>query len=149
MLFFLVCGNEAIGNAECLARGWTQVGAARFFTPERDDVRVIRRFTDMALLPGGTWLMAGRDFGDNPERKAFVDLVGLGAAKWVTGEEPKAVLTPVEPEPDALEEMLAEPVGPQPFNPALAVPTTRDNWPPRTAPPLLTGGHRGPRPSRR
>lgn len=151
MLYFLVCADEAAGVTECHERGWTQVGVARFYTPARDDVRVIRRFTDMALLPGGTWLMAGRDFARNPEAKAFADLVALGAAKWIEGEEPKAaVLTPVA---DPLEEMLAEevsePLAAMPFNPALSVPSTKDNWPPRTAPELSSGGRRGPRPYRR
>ena len=51
-------------------------------------MRLVRRFTDMALLPGGTWLMAARDYVRNPERKNFDKLIELGAAKWVTGEEP-------------------------------------------------------------
>lgn len=144
MLFFLICADEVSGRAECAARGWTQAGIARFFTPQRDDVRVIRRFTDMALLPGGTWLMAGSDYMLNPERDAFDNLVSAGVAKWVTGEEPKeaTVLTEVE-EPEVSEAVAI-------FNPAMAkILAAKDGWPPRTAPPLSTGGPRGPRPSRR
>jgi hypothetical protein len=146
MLYFLVCADEVAGCAECHERGWTQVGAARFYTPARDDVRVIRRFTDMALLPGGTWLMAGRDFAQNPEAQHFLDLTKLGAARWMEGEMPRAAPVPMPAEPMPEE---PEPMAAMPFNPALTVPSTRDNWPPRTAPELSSGGRRGPRPYRR
>jgi hypothetical protein len=141
MLFFLICADEAAGRAECAARGWTQAGVARFFTPDRDDVRVVRRFTDVALLPGGTWLIAGADYMRNPERAEFDGLVSKGAARWAVGGEPKEI--PVDSEDRAVIEAM------EAFGPEMAPPTTRDAWPPRTAPPLLTGGHRGPRPSRR
>lgn len=141
MLFFLVCADEARGRAECLGRGWVQVGVARFFTPARDDVRVVRRFADVVLLPGGTWMMAGEDYLRNPERDAFDNLVSAGVAKWVTGEEPKAAAA-AEAEEEAPGVRWAE-IPPAPPSGG------RDAWPPRTAPPLLTGGHRGPRPSRR
>lgn len=153
MLFFLVCADEANGATECLARGWTQVGFARFFTPSRDDVRVVRRFTDIALLPGGTWLMAGPDYMQNSERDAFDNLVSAGVARWVTGEEPKVVELKIDMpsgvaalESETRQAMMEATV----FNPVLpALSPTRDAWPPRNTPPLLTGGHRGPRPSRR
>ena len=126
MLFFMVCADEIKGAAECLSRGWTQVGVARFYTPARDDVRLVRRFTDMALLPGGTWLMAARDYARNPEREHFNKLIELGAAKWVKGEEP-AVETEI---------LTYEIPTPAPFNP----PLSRDR---------LSGDRRGQGPSRR
>lgn len=121
MIYFMVCGSEAAGRAHCRSRGWTQVGVDRFYTPERDDVRVVRRFTDIALLPGGTYMMAGPDYGRNAERGEFDRLVEIGRAQWVTGEEPKpetAVLTPVAA-PNELEELIATPPAEPPFNPPL------------------------------
>jgi hypothetical protein len=145
MLFFLVCADEAKAMAEGAARGWTQVGVARFYTPDRDDVRVVRRFTDVGLLPGGTWLMAAADYMCNPERGEFDGFVAKGAARWVTGEEPRDL--PEEPP----EEVLGpEEAARELFNPAMAkIMAAKDGWPPRTAPEVLVGGPRGPRPSRR
>lgn len=144
MIYFIVCGSEATGREHCRSRGWTQVGVDRFYTPERDDVRVVRRFTDIALLPGGTYMMAGPDYGRNAERGEFDRLVEIGRAVWVTGEEPKAeaaVLTPVEP-PNELEALIATPPE-EPFNPPQP---TWDRWP-HDRP--SRGGSRGPKPSRR
>jgi hypothetical protein len=88
MLFFLICADEEIGRRECHARGWVQAGVTRFYTPERDDVRVIRRYVDVVLMPGGTWLMAGSDFWDNPDAERFCELVSGGHANWLTNHRP-------------------------------------------------------------
>lgn len=138
MIYFLICADEAVGRQDCAARGWTQVGAGRFYTSGRDDVRLARRFIDMMLLPGGTWFIAGSDFAANPDRDRFEALVESGAAKWAKGGRPKrmAQLTPVD-------EPQAPTKDDRPFNPALStmgVPSTRDAWPPRTA---STGARRG------
>lgn len=141
MLYFMVCAEEAAGEAECRGRGWSQVAFGRFYTPDRDDVRVIRRFTDMTLLPGGTLLMAGPGFLENPDRGSFEGLVSGGHARWVKGEEPRA-----EEEEDPV---AAQVVVEEPELVAGLVRSTRNNWPPRTAPELRTGGRSGPRPYRR
>jgi hypothetical protein len=100
MLLFLICADEETGRRECHARGWVQAGVTRFYTPERDDVRVIRRFVDIALLPGGTWLMAGKDFWLNPEAGKFCGLIDGGHAQWVNSREPGPPPTePVAPDP--------------------------------------------------
>lgn len=88
VIFFLICADEEVGRRECRERGWTQAGVSRFYTPERNDVRIVRRFVDFALLPGGTWFMAGEDFHLNPSAEDFQQLVTGGQAKWLPGEEP-------------------------------------------------------------
>lgn len=100
MIYFMLCADEAVGRAECSRRGWTQVGADRFYTPQRDDVRLARRFTDIMLLPGGTWFIPGPDFPLNPEARRFLHLIRTGAAKWVEGEE---LAMPARPEPTVQE----------------------------------------------
>ena len=138
MIYFMVCGDEVRGRAECLRRGYVQVGVDRFYTPARDDVRLVRRFTDVALLPGGTVFMAGPGFWENREAERFVDLVEMGAARWLYGEDPglrtggrggAAVLTPVEA--PAEEGVLTEP---EAMGPML---------------PVYTGARRGRPPLRR
>jgi len=95
MLFFLICADEETGRRECLENGWVQAGVSRFYTSARDDVRVVRRFVDIALLAGGTWLMAGRDFWLNPDADQFLGLIDGGHARWVNSREPG----PPPPEP--------------------------------------------------
>lgn len=109
MIYFFICANENAGREECRERGWVQVGADRFYTPNRDDIRLVRRFTDIVLLPGGTWFIPAKDFYDNPQKDEYLKLIDLGAAQWLERPKEQAVLTPVE-EPEEDE---------RPFNPPL------------------------------
>lgn len=147
MIYFMLCADEAVGRAECSRRGWTQVGADRFYTPQRDDIRLARRFTDIMLLPGGTWFIPGPDFPLNPEARRFLHLIRTGAAKWVEGEDPtKPTITAGQPPPEVQLPQTPPAEAPplcsqsDPATPRMP-PSTRDNWPPRTT--ESTGARRG------
>ncbi|HVB15839.1 MAG TPA: hypothetical protein VNF04_04845 [Stellaceae bacterium] len=82
---FLIAATEQSGVAEARKRGWTQIAFARFATPDKDDVRVVRRFSELPAVPGGPTLIRGEDFGENPEADKFEALIAEGNGTWVDG----------------------------------------------------------------
>lgn len=94
MIKFLVSLTEAGGVADANGRGWTRVARDRFATPEKDDVRVVWRLSQMPAIPGGALLVRGGDFpadplerGEDgvyrwPDAAAFAEFVSAGYGEW-------------------------------------------------------------------
>lgn len=83
-ILFLVCAKEAQGLIDAEARGWTRIAAWRFAGPDKDDIRVVRRFSDLG--PGTPLtLIKASDYEDNPEKERFEKFVDAGHARWVDG----------------------------------------------------------------
>jgi hypothetical protein len=82
---FLIAATEHSGVAEARERGWTQIAFARFATPEKNDVRVVRKFSELPAVPGGPAMIRGKDFAENPEAEKFEALVAEGNGAWVDG----------------------------------------------------------------
>jgi hypothetical protein len=93
---YLVCATEERGIADANERGWTRLAYARFATPEKDDVRLVRRFVDFIPVAGTTAMMRGSDYDDGPpdippgraeqwlkERASFDKFVEDGHGVWV------------------------------------------------------------------
>lgn len=84
---YLVCASDAAGFADAEARGWTRIARSRFATPAKDDVRVVRRFSDMVPLPGRTPLVKAADFPAEPasgsQAALFAEFVAAGSGEWI------------------------------------------------------------------
>jgi hypothetical protein len=63
-------------------QGWARLGAMRFATPQKDDIRVVERLSE--LFPGGgvMTLIRGPGFNENHHAEDFESLVEQGAARW-------------------------------------------------------------------
>lgn len=82
MIKLFVCADEEIGRLECASRGWVRIAANRFVDEvTRDDIRVVRRFTDFSLSPGLV-MVRGSDFADNPQSDKFERLAAQGHVRW-------------------------------------------------------------------
>jgi hypothetical protein len=67
MIKYLVAPTQEQGLAEAWARGWTQIAANRVITPEKDDIRIIRRATDLIPYRGERALIIrSADYEDGP-----------------------------------------------------------------------------------
>ena len=83
-IMFFVCGAEPQGLIDAQERGWERIAAYRFAGPDKDDIRVVRRFSDLA--PGTPLLLIkGSDYEENEDRKKFEEFVAAGHGKWVDG----------------------------------------------------------------
>lgn len=82
-VIYLVCGTNACGVEDALAMGYTAIAINRFATPEKDDVRVVRRYHEMIPLAGVTQMIRGSDFTANPEAREFVQFVESGRGRWI------------------------------------------------------------------
>lgn len=83
MIFYLV-GKDVDSMVQAMVRdrGWTRIGWNRCATPEKDDVRAIRQFHDMIPIPGGTQIVRGLGFAENPQAALFRGEVEAGRAAW-------------------------------------------------------------------
>lgn len=81
-VIYLIARNNASGRAEATRRGWKMLAYARFATPERDDVRLVTRFSEMVPMPN-LRLARGADFDAHPEAKEFDGFVEEGLARWL------------------------------------------------------------------
>lgn len=88
MIFYLVATNEIEAFKEAGRRGWERIARNRFVTPAKDDVRVVRRFTDLVPAKDGpTRLVKAADFPAEPEddtdAAAFGRFVADGHGVWI------------------------------------------------------------------
>jgi len=83
MIKFLVVDHIPSAVPYAQERGWTQLGYARYATPERDDVRVVARMVELFSLSGGMPLVKGPGFNENRQAEDFEKLVEDGAGRWV------------------------------------------------------------------
>lgn len=87
MILYLVCADDEAGFADAAARGWTRLARSRFATQAKDDVRVVRRFSDMIPLAGKTMMIKAADFPDEPKAESqaalFEAFVASGSGEWV------------------------------------------------------------------
>jgi len=99
-VIYLVAASEAKGIAEAEARGWVRIARGRFVTPGKDDIRLVCRLDDLAVLPGGTPMLKAPDYDDGPdsdwemarwagderrvgEKTRFDKFVAEGHGRWV------------------------------------------------------------------
>jgi hypothetical protein len=96
MIAYLVCCSEERGIADCMERGWIGIARLRYVTPEKDDVRIVRRASDLVPLAGKTPMLRGSDYEDGPasddeqamnrwikEKDVFDSFVASGAGEWI------------------------------------------------------------------
>ena len=81
-VFYLVSATEEQGIKDAASRGWERIANARFVTPEKDDIRVVCRVSDLHPLAGVTPMYKGSDYDEGPEVKFLRD-------RWL-GEEGRA-----------------------------------------------------------
>ena len=101
MILYLVAASCDGGVADAFSRdGWVRIGACRFATPEKHDVRVVWRAADLLPTPGVTLMFRGSDYDDGPggpkdgvavqawqrEHAEFERFIASGAGRWI-GEE--------------------------------------------------------------
>jgi len=67
---YLVAASLDQGVKDCRERGWQQIAYTRFVTPERNDVRVVCRGSDVTPFAGRTPLVKGSDYDEGPGEKA-------------------------------------------------------------------------------
>ncbi len=91
MLRFLLVDAAASAVLYAEERGWTRIGAARYVTGARDDIRVVERPLDVFFTPGGIILERGPgyedlltspDAGMRARAEVFEKMVEDGAARW-------------------------------------------------------------------
>lgn len=81
-IIYLIARDNASGRREALRRGWKMLGYARFATDDRDDVRLVTRFSEMVPMPN-LRLVRGPDFNTHPEAEDFDGFVEQGLARWM------------------------------------------------------------------
>lgn len=83
MIQYLITADILAGRLYAIEkRDWRQIGVNRFITPDRHDIRLIKRFTDVTPFPTGTWFIKAPDFDSNPNAENFTKLVEQGIAQW-------------------------------------------------------------------
>ncbi len=92
---YLISATDEQGVADAAKHGWTRIALARFATPEKDDIRLVRRFSDFTTQPGGKVLMfKSSDYEDGPsnpdllerwirEKEHFDRFVADGHGMWI------------------------------------------------------------------
>lgn len=80
---YLICATDPRGIADAIALGYTAIAINRFATPEKNDIRVVRRFHDLIPLAGVTQMIRGSDFKMNPEAGEFERFVESGRGRWI------------------------------------------------------------------
>lgn len=99
---YLVVATEERGAADAAERGWVRLAYARFASPEKDDIRMVRRTADLIPYGGGkTQMIRGSDYEDGPavhpdrpgdiellerwlrEKESFDKFVSEGHGEWV------------------------------------------------------------------
>lgn len=70
MILFLVARGHAEAVSEASRRGWVRVGYGRWATPEKADVRLVTRFSEMPAIPGAR-LVRGWGEDGHPEADLF------------------------------------------------------------------------------
>lgn len=88
MIFYFVTTNEIEAFKEAGRRGWERIARNRFVTAAKDDVRVVRRFTDMVPAKDGpTRLVKAPDFpaetAEGSEAAKFERFVADGHGVWI------------------------------------------------------------------
>ena len=95
-IIYLVAATLERGIADAAERGWERIAMARFATPAKDDIRVIRRYTDLLPMAGKTPMLKGGDYDSGPdndyllegwvrEKERFDQFVTEGHGVWVDG----------------------------------------------------------------
>lgn len=79
---YLIAATKASGVKDAAARGWTQIAAHRFATPEKLDVRIAITLRECIPTPGGTRLFKGADYDSGPDGASVDELKA-----WMTEQE--------------------------------------------------------------
>ena len=88
MIVYLVAVSEIEAFKDAGRRGWERIARNRFVTQAKDDVRVVRRFTDLVPSKDGpTRLVKAADFPADPEEGTdaaeFERFVAAGHGVWI------------------------------------------------------------------
>lgn len=68
-LYYIVAATEAQGVKDCMDRGWERIAAKRFVTPDKDDVRVVCRISELVPLAGKTPMVKAKGYEDGPDNE--------------------------------------------------------------------------------
>jgi hypothetical protein len=86
-VFYMVTTDLFSAIKEADGRGWTRIAMARYATPAKDEVRLVRRFMEMVPAADGTRFIRARDFPAEPvagtDAGEFARFVADGHAEWV------------------------------------------------------------------
>ncbi len=92
---YLISATDEQGVADAAKHGWTRIALARFASPNKDDIRLVWRFSEFHTQPGGKVLMVkSSDYEDGPanpdllerwirEKESFDRFVEDGHGEWV------------------------------------------------------------------
>ena len=94
-IIYLIGFSPEAASAFASSKKWDRIGYTRWATPENDDIRFIRRASDMIPMTASTPMMRAPDFDEGPqaehlkkqwakEREAFERFVIEGNGTWVT-----------------------------------------------------------------
>jgi hypothetical protein len=92
---YLICADREQGMKDAVKRGWTCNAYARVVSPNKDDIRLVWRFSEFHTQPGGkAQMFKSSDYEDGPanpdllerwirEKEAFDKFVSEGHGMWV------------------------------------------------------------------
>nr|WP_294546476.1 hypothetical protein [uncultured Rhodopila sp.] len=83
MIAHLIAKSTDDADAFAKARGWTKIGAARWATPEKDDIRVSLRHAGMALMAQANPAYRTALFVEHPDRDKFEATAAGGGLQWL------------------------------------------------------------------
>jgi hypothetical protein len=83
MLQFLRARQIASANNFAEARGWITIGFGRCRNAAGDDIRAVRRMSELSPTVGITPLIKCDDFSESNDAEAFERMVKSGSAKWL------------------------------------------------------------------
>jgi hypothetical protein len=82
MIKFLIVDRGVSAVPYGLDRGWTRLAAARYATPQKDDIRVVERVAEIFSTGAAMVLIRGPGFNENIQAENFEALIEQGAARW-------------------------------------------------------------------
>lgn len=94
---YLVSAVHDAGVKEAIANGWTQIAFSRFVTPEKHDIRLVNRASELIPMAAKTPMFRGKDYEKGPpgepedrtvmlwakERASIDRFVAEGNGEWV------------------------------------------------------------------